>query len=181
MTEERLIETFAKDEFGDRIYFDITLPRITHERMEESRRICSNNKCGNYNTSWTCPPNTGDIDECISRLESYEHAMLVYDTFEVESMELEHLSCKVNDMQDRCRKVLRRAREAELDVFVMCTGPCNNCKVCAFKNGIDCVCPELSIPSVSGYGLPIKDMVEEKGHEIRYTENSLELFGLILY
>ena len=181
MTEDRMIETFAREEFGDKVYTDITLPKITRERMEDSRRICSNNRCGNYNTSWTCPPNTGDIERCIARLESYDHAMFVYDSFEVESMEMEHLNCRIGDMQNRCRKVLKKAREAGLDVFVMCTGPCNNCKVCAFKNGIDCVCPEMCIPSVSGYGIPVRDMLKEIGHESKYTDHSIELFGLILY
>lgn len=176
-----MMETFAREEFGDKVYLDIELPKITRERVEESRRICSNNRCGNYNTSWTCPPNTGDIDACIARLESYDRAMLVYDSFEVESMEMEHLNCRISDMQDRCRKVLMKAREADLDVFVMCTGPCNHCKVCAFKKGIDCVCPDMCIPSVSGYGIPVRSMLEDIGHESKYTDHSIELFGLILY
>ena len=180
MSEER-IKGYIEEIFGDKAYYDMKLPKITPERVTESRKICSNNRCGNYNTSWTCPPNTGDIDECIGRLESYDNAALVYDSFEVESFEMEHLNCKISDMQDLCRKVLVKARKDDVDLFVMCTGPCNHCKECSFKKGIDCPHPEMRIPSVSGYGIPVRDMLKEIGHESKRDEKRIELFGLILY
>jgi predicted metal-binding protein len=94
---------------------------------------------------------------------------------------MEHLNCKISDMQDLCRKVLVKAREDDVDIFVMCTGPCNYCEVCSFKKGIDCPHPEMSIPSVSGYGIPVRDMLKEIGHESKHDDKRIELFGLILY
>lgn len=181
MNGRNRVEELIRDVFGDKVYFDVGLPRITPERIAESRKICSNNRCGNYNTSWTCPPNTGDIDSCIGRLESYGRAALVYGSFEVESFEMEHLNCKISDMQDVCREVLDRAIEEGLDLFILCTGPCNYCKTCSFKKGIDCPYPERQIPSVSGYGIPVRDMLKEIGHESKRSDRSIELFALILY
>ena len=181
MSKEKIVRGYIGEVFGDKVHYGVRMPKITPERISESRRICSNNRCGNYNTSWTCPPNTGDIDECIGRLESYDNAALVYDSFEVESFEMEHLNCKISDMQDLCRKVLVKARKDDVDLFVMCTGPCNYCKECSFKKGIDCPHPEMRIPSVSGYGIPVRDMLKEIGHESKRDEKRIELFGLILY
>jgi len=76
---------------------------------------------------------------------------------------------------------LVKARENDVDIFVMCTGPCNYCEVCSFKKGINCPHPEMSIPSVSGYGIPVRDMLKEIGHESKHDDKRIELFGLILY
>lgn len=175
------IEKIVTDIFGEKVYFNVNLPKITPERISDSRKICSNNKCGNYNTSWTCPPNTGDIDECIRRLESYDNAILAYGSFKVESFDMDHLNCVVSDMQDLCRKVLVCAREKDIDMFVLCSGPCNYCDECSFLKGIDCIHPEMSIPSVSGYGIPMNDVLKTLGHESVASADSVELFGLILY
>lgn len=178
--KERVLELIG-EVFGDHVYAEVDLPKITPERILESREICSHNRCGNYGTSWTCPPHTGDVKDCIERLESYDHVAMAYESFEVESFEMEHLNCKIGDMQHLCRKVLRKAREEGIDLFVMCTGPCNNCEVCSFKHGIDCVDPEMCIPSVSGYGIPVRDMLKDIGHESSHSEKRIELFGMFLF
>ena len=181
MTAEDSLKAFVKEVFGDKAYFGLKAPNVSAEQMAESRKICANNLCGNYNTSWTCPPHTGDIDKCVQKVESYENAIVMYESFQVESMDMEHLGCKIGEMQDLCRKVLVKVKDTGLDVFVLCGGPCNYCEECSVKSGIDCVNPEMSIPSVSGYGIKINDLLKEKGHEPVFTENLVELYGLILY
>ena len=45
------------------------------EFKEEVRHICRQ-ECERYNTSWSCPPAVGTVEECRNRCEAYEQAVV---------------------------------------------------------------------------------------------------------
>ena len=42
----------------------------------EIRKICKENSCRNYGTTWACPPAVGTIEECKKRVMQYEKMLL---------------------------------------------------------------------------------------------------------
>lgn len=48
------------------------------------RRICEENTCRNYGTSWVCPPAVGSLEQCRRRCEAYDHMMLFSAKYELE-------------------------------------------------------------------------------------------------
>ena len=58
----------------------------------EIRKICKENSCRNYGTTWACPPAVGTIEECKKRVMQYEKMLLISikynlkDSYDIEGM-----------------------------------------------------------------------------------------------
>ena len=63
---------------------------------QEIRKLCEQNVCRLYGTSWACPPAVGTVEECRARCLRYASAMVfnaVYpleDSFDYEGMQRGH-------------------------------------------------------------------------------------------
>lgn len=90
-------------EIGIHEYGLISTPEILFE--QEIRKICEDNGCRLYGTTWACPPAVGTVEECRARCLQYQTAMVfnaVYpleDCFDYEGMMQGHSAFK--DLCDR--------------------------------------------------------------------------------
>ena len=117
--------------------------------------------CGRYGKSWTCPPLLFDADRM---LESYEHALLVCGTIEVEG----------NVAVDDALTVIAPSR-AELETLLLAGerrsegrafgfgGSCSHCgeAPCARLSGKPCRHPELVRPSLEAFGFDLGATMDE--------------------
>ena len=53
----------------------------------EIRKICEENTCRNYGTTWACPPAVGTLEECRERLNRYD-TMLLFTSFQRQAIRL---------------------------------------------------------------------------------------------
>ena len=47
------------------------------EPLEEVRKMCSADRCGQWNTNWSCPPACGSIEHAKRRIAQYNKCLLV--------------------------------------------------------------------------------------------------------
>lgn len=79
----------------------------------EIRKLCEENVCRNYGTTWACPPAIGTIQECKERVMQYDKMLLLTkkyeleDSFDIEGMEEGLHDFKISvDIFDQNIKVL---------------------------------------------------------------------------
>ena len=53
----------------------------------EIRKICEENTCRNYGTTWACPPAASTLEECRERLNRYD-TMLLFTSFQRQAIRL---------------------------------------------------------------------------------------------
>ena len=53
----------------------------------EIRKICEENTCRNYGTTWACPPAVGTLEECRECLNRY-YTMLLFTSFQRQAIRL---------------------------------------------------------------------------------------------
>lgn len=53
----------------------------------EIRKICEENTCRNYGTTWACPPAVSTLEECRERLNRYD-TMLLFTSFQRQAIRL---------------------------------------------------------------------------------------------
>ena len=179
---DNIVENLAKDISGCTVKTRVPKPKVTYASVEKNRILCRTNTCGNYNTSWTCPPNCGTSEYCIERINAYKDADILMVKYEnVDFSDSEKLEGMMNGFRDICRNVMVECRKEGFDVIAFADGPCSYCKECAFIKGKNCYHPEMQVPSVSGYGIDMTSYMKGIGIEFSFSKDSVTLYGVLLF
>ena len=156
-------------------------PRSTLESALKFRKLCETNKCGTYNKSWTCPPGIGKPEDCVKKLEDYDNAVIVTNTFRNLNMDdLEGLKKMMKSHQDLCRDVKEMFQKEGFDELTLTDGACTYCKKCTYPDK-ECKHPTKKVPSVSGFGIDMGEYIPSVGLTFEFKNDEATLYGLILF
>lgn len=111
--------------------------------------------CPNYNTNWSCPPNSPRFDEYSA---DYDKSLLVEVTSEVKDDEefMEAYIQNRNTLEDLLSKM-----QIDFECIKTACGSCNLCKRCAFLDNKNCYYPEKMRYSMESMGMDLQRMSEE--------------------
>lgn len=149
----------------------------------EFRAACEANTCGKFGRCWTCPPDIGDIDELIDRIQKYEW-VLVYqsvwpleDSFDIEGMEAaaEGHNALCQALTQKVGGILRG------EVLRLGAGGCQICERCAKLGDELCRFPEQAIASLEAYGIAVSELAELCGMKYINGQNTVTYFGAFFY
>ena len=147
------------------------------------RDICKSNSCGGYGRCYMCPPDLGEIDELMARVDTYDYA-LVYQTVDtlLDSFDFEGML----EAKGHVFPITRAVCDALFSVGIaeplrLGVGGCGLCEVCAKRTGEPCRYPELAMPSLEGYGVNVSELA--KICEMKYIngQNTVTYFGAVLF
>ena len=183
MTTDRSISEFVTVSDSCRVIRKTPIPSVTNDDILRFRKLCEDNLCGNYGTSWTCPPHCGSTDECMSVVASFRYADVLirefrgYDVNDEKSMEE-----MMDTFRSECREIKCRLIDDGADVMAFADGPCRYCgDDCSVKKDEKCPFPEKQLPSVSGYGINMKTYIESLGESFGFSEDKITLYGIFLF
>lgn len=148
----------------------------------EFRKYCGENRCGQYDANYSCPPACGTVEEMRAALMAYGRALVVHTTWDIEGYH-DH---------DAIRQAKRRHNEAMLTLCDALrqeghacrmggASQCILCESCAMKQGEPCREPERRYSCLSAYCIDVAKLAAEAGLEFCWTEKQLHLYGLIAY
>ena len=149
----------------------------------EFRALCEKNSCGKYGRCWVCPPDCGEIDALMDRVQSYRHA-LVYQTVGTleDSFDIEGMIAAREKHQEVAQKVAAKLGELLSPGFLhLGPGGCGLCEECAKLTGEPCRHPAKALIPVEGCGIDVAATVS--GTPLKYINgaNTVTYFGMILY
>jgi len=155
-------------------------PRSTLEDALKFRKLCETNKCGTYDKSWTCPPAIGKPEDCVKKLEDYNNAIIITNTYKGLNMEnLDEIKDMMKSHQDLCRDVKKMFQKEGFDELTLTDGACTYCRKCSYPK--ECKHPAKKVPSVSGFGIDMGEYIPSTGLPFEFKKDEATLYGLVLF
>lgn len=176
MTKQEILD-LARD-MG---FYTATLSPAEIPVNAEYLKFCEENRCGNYEANYACPPDCGTPEQMHQKLLSSDQALVLQSQWDVPGYGTpEVLSSKASHNAS-----IRRLRDTLLregmDVFAVGYGGCTLCESCKRKENKPCAFPELRISCMSAYCVDAAKLAAKCGLPFDWNPKKLHLFGMILF
>ena len=149
----------------------------------ELMESCATNVCGHYNSSWTCPPASGTLEEQKKKILSFQNAFVfttkhdLEDSFDYEGM---------TNGKELHTMLTLELKDSLGDVFhIYGAGSCPSCKDengkihCAFPD--PCPFPDKKISSIEAAGINVTELSKVAGVVYNNGPNTVTYFSMTLY
>ena len=147
---------------------------------EDVRAMCQADTCRAYGKNWTCPPYCGTLEECQTKLRSYQQGILLQtvgvtdkliDTRAYARTEKKHL-----ELLHRLAQLVRRQHP---NALCLGAGGCRVCSRCAWPE--PCRFPQEALPSMEGYGLFVTQVCRDHQLDYYHGEKTITYTACILF
>lgn len=156
------------------------LPTEEIHFSDEVRGLCEANACRQYGKTWACPPAVGSVKECRERIRQYETMVLFSGKYDIEdSFDLEGMMDSMKRFKQSCRRLGAVLRTCMQDYILFSNEGCDLCEVCTYPQA-PCRFPDLSYPSLEGYGLIVQDLAQRAGINYINGRNTVTYFGALV-
>ena len=148
---------------------------------ESIRALCAPGKCGNYGSSWICPPGCGSIESCREIVAGYEKAVLVQSMSEnVDFSNAEEMLNITKAHNELAVKLFEKIRKEQGSAYLLTTGGCGLCEECTFPDQ-PCRIPDKNRGSLSAFGINVTKLCEMAEMEFSFTTGVMRMMACILY
>lgn len=138
----------------------------------EVRDACAKNKCHAYDSSWSCPPACGTLDECWAELQQYHYGILLQTQGVLEdSMDYESMVRIEDEHKAHVAEFVDKARELHPDCLIL-GGVCTACKTCTYPDK-PCRFPLKKTSSMEAYGMFVSEVCKANKLTYYYGPNTL--------
>ena len=150
---------------------------------ERIRAFCLENKCGNYQNNYMCPPYVGSLEEIRIRLKMFRHCLLLQ---YVKSLDVQGDREGVRQTKiDFHNKILRieeflRGRGIN-QVWGMIGGSCGLCDICRAKMGEPCLYHDKARMSLEALAVDVLALLDKFGLDSKFHANKITWTGCILF
>ena len=151
-------------------------------QCEESiRALCAPEKCGNYGSTWICPPGCGSIESCRAIVAGYKNAILVQSLSEnVDYSNSEEMLNITKAHNELAAELFSKIRKEQGSAYLLTTGGCGLCEKCTFPDET-CRIPDKNRGSLSAFGINVTKLSEAAGMEFSFTPGVMRMVACVLY
>ncbi|MDR2767393.1 MAG: DUF2284 domain-containing protein [Treponema sp.] len=149
----------------------------------ELLKSCESNVCGHYNSSWTCPPAAGALEEQRAKILAYKNAFIFTTKYDLEdSFDYEGMT-RAREIHTVLTLEIREKAGGKFPVYGAGSCPC--CKLyagggtCAFPD--PCRFPEKAISSIEAAGINVTDLSRSAGVKYNNGANTVTYFSMVLF
>ena len=147
----------------------------------EIRKICEENTCRNYGTSWACPPAIGTIEACKERVMQYDTMLLLSRKYTLEdSFDFEGMRDGLFDFKKTIDVFDQKIRDILTDYLLLSNEGCGKCVVCTYPHA-PCRFPETLHHALEGYGFIVSELAKEAGIRYNNGADTVTYFGALLF
>lgn len=146
------------------------------------RAACERNACGYFNRCWACPPDAGGIDELISRIKTFDRAVVfrtvhpLADSYDVEGMRAAAIA-----HNRLVRRIQKSAARRFPDCLALGAGGCHGCKACSKPAGLPCRHPGRQLLSLEACGVSVAELAARCGLPYTGGKDTVAYFGIVLF
>lgn len=145
------------------------------------RKICEENSCRNYGTSWACPPAVGTLEDCRKRCEKYAHMLLFSGKFELEdSFDFASMVRGLGEFKKMTEQLDHALGRFVESYQILSNEGCGRCRKCTWPEA-PCRFPDHLYHSIEGYGLLVSQLAKEAGIRYHNGAHSVTYFGAVLF
>ena len=148
---------------------------------QEVRKICEENTCRNYGTSWACPPAIGTIDECKAHVNQYGKMLLFSQTYQIEdSFDFEGMIEALQNFKQMVDCFQQNLTDILSEYLLLSNEGCGRCSTCTYPDA-PCRFPQYLYHSLEGYGFIVSELAKEAGIRYNNGSNTVTYFGALLF
>ena len=151
------------------------------ETRPEVRDMCAANLCRHYDSSWSCPPACGTVEEYEGKMRAFDDCVLVQTVGQMEDpydFETVEESAQIHDK--RFRMLVEQLREKGTAFLPLGAGPCMLCAKCTYPEA-PCRFPDKMVVSMEASGLVVNEVCTKAGIPYNHGANTISFTGYILY
>lgn len=149
--------------------------------FEEHVRYVCRTECPCYNTTWSCPPAVGTVEECCERCRRFDHVFLFTTIAEVEDIaNMEQTLATREGHEQITREIDALFRRRFGETLTLSTESCAICEHCAYPDA-PCRHPDRMFPCVESYGILVTDLAEKAGISFLNGQNVVTWFSLVWF
>ena len=151
------------------------------EYSKEIRKMCEDNVCRCYNTTWACPPAVGTIDECKKRVENYSHMILLSNSYKIKTpFDYKSMKKGMVNFKEKIYLLDDSLKKAISKYQILSNESCNICKECTYPK-FPCRHKDKLFHSIEGYGFHIYKLAKDCNLKYDNGENTITYFGAVLF
>ena len=149
--------------------------------LQRVRDVCRN-ECPRYNSTWSCPPAVGSVDECRERCLRRDTCFVFTTIAEVSDItNLEETLPTRMAHEEVTWQVLSLFRRYDPGAFALSTESCDICPVCTWPAGGPCRHPGRMFPCVESYGILVTELAEKGQITFNNGANVVTWFSVIFF
>lgn len=147
------------------------------------RGYCSENRCGNYDNNYMCPPHSGSLVEIEERLKGFQKGVLLQyskpmdvrnDRKGVEQTKIDFHN-KILHLEGLLRS------EGIEHIWGMMGGSCALCEVCKAETGEPCQYPDRARTSLESMAIDVLSLLRKFGLDNGFYPDKITWTGCILF
>lgn len=150
---------------------------------ERVREYCVENKCGQYNKNFMCPPEVGEVKDFRKKLKKFDHCILVLKREKISNKEdREEYFRPARELHNILLNIEKKGKELGFEnSFALIAGNCKLCNPCKKLLGYKkCPYPEVSRPSSESLGIDVIKTVSQIGVEIEFKDTEVSWVGMVI-
>ena len=148
---------------------------------EDVRKLCEENQCRCYGTTWACPPAVGSLEECRGRVSSFNYLHLFSKAYVLEdSLDMRGMMNGMKDFKKTARKLDAALRSNQGKRMILTNESCDRCADCTYPSK-PCRFPKELQHSIEGYGFYVSELAEQAGIRYGYGAGTVTFFGAFLH
>ena len=176
MTNEELLALAREYGFDDFAMMDVTKLEV----LEDVRAACAQNRCGQYDKTWACPPAFGDLEKSREMLKKYTRGLLVQSVQELDDdFDWEGIQALGERHGENFQKLLKRMRQDYPGLLALGAGGCKNCAKCTYPDA-PCRFPDRMTYSMEGFGLFVSRVCQQCGIPYNHGRGTMTYSGCFL-
>lgn len=147
------------------------------------RHACMDNKCGNYNVHYMCPPLVGRLLELETKLRSYSQGILLRHS---QNLSVDTDPLGVDQSKTKFHRMILKLEQELIqngitDLWGMMGGHCALCKPCHAIRKEPCPYPDQARTSMEAVGIHVLDLLDRLGFDNQFHPDQITWTGCILY
>ena len=181
MTPDSVLkEIVGRPEFSGFSYTFAPAPRTEPDQVKEFRKLCAENRCGCYGTTWGCPPGSCSESEAAELINRFSQCMIVSRRYPVADMNDKSALEKISkEVQNNIRNIAVVARSEDIECLPLGDGGCTYCGECNYPE--PCRYPDRKVISISGMGIDMEKYLGEQGIKFSFEKDAVTLYAFILF
>lgn len=145
------------------------------------RLFCEENRCGQYNANYSCPPTCGSVEQMHRKILAGEKALVLKSEWPIESYQdtqgIRTGKSSHNNAMLRLNEKLKNDGYHGLIAGGSCCSLCDPCKMISAE---PCAFPELRFSCMSAYCVDVAELARRCGMEFQWDTTRLYIYGMII-
>lgn len=144
-------------------------------------KLCEQNACGRYDTSWTCPPGCGDMETLKAQILMHPKGVVLQKKYDLEdSFDFEGMQRGGRDFNENFKAMMAFCKQNAPRFWALKAGACGLCEQCTYPDA-PCRFPDDARPSIEACGINVTALCKAAGIPYIYGPNTVAYVALFLF